>query len=208
MRYAAIADIAGENDALENILGLIPDTHEKILLGDIFDRGPDSDKVASWAIKNNIKWCMGNHEHMVIDFYRNKNLYSQGIWYEINGGDSTYDSYKDKPDILEEHLKHIEKLPHFYDLPIEVDGFNTVRFSHAPLKPMYEDEEENIESFLWSRQHPIRRNYFQINGHNADWGVLPYKDDKGLFGYSIDDSHNDKLTCILLPEMEVIQVDI
>lgn len=52
-------------------------------VGDLVDRGPESEAALSWLEKPWFHAVRGNHEQMAIDFCSNK---SDGLMYAINGG--------------------------------------------------------------------------------------------------------------------------
>lgn len=220
--YAVFSDVAGQFDALMRLVQKVPKGYEIIFLGDLPDRGPDSDLVIDWVIESGKRCVLANHEHMLYDYYSshrahgvygaiNGGLYDRAIWLQ-NGGWATYTRYKDgegrSAHLLNKHLDWINTLPTYLKLPLGTD-FPEVLLSHAPLHQRYGDDDLSFatESLLWSRSAPIRRRYFQVNGHNSHWGLMPYQDQDGVFGYCLDDSRKDKLTCMLLPEMTILQED-
>jgi hypothetical protein len=213
MKHAIIADIAGQYKSLMRLVEKIPKDYTIHLLGDLVDRGPDSDLVLDWAIENNISCVLANHEHMMVDFYRKKREYSHGIWLQ-NGGTSTHLHYVEggrSEDKLEKHLQWIESLPRYKILDSNIEKFKTVMISHAPLHKMWDKVEDCTDdlddSILWNRSTPIPREHFQVNGHNSHWGLKEYILGTEVFGICLDDSRKNKLTCLLLPDLEIIQED-
>src|SRR3990167_4499879 len=85
-----VGDIAGRYDQLLALLKKMPDD-EVISIGDMIDRGPKSKEVIEWFMKNG-KAILGNHEHMMLDFYRNENYYEHDVWQQ-NGGSVTLTSF-------------------------------------------------------------------------------------------------------------------
>lgn len=93
MNYYAIADIAGEFDALMRLVTKFEPDSKIILLGDMVDRGPKSKEVIEWARTNpNVIPLMGNHEHMMLDWIKDGRFYESGTWL-FNGGIPTLTSY-------------------------------------------------------------------------------------------------------------------
>lgn len=94
MKYYAIADIAGEFDALMRLVARFDKKSKIILLGDLVDRGMRSKEVISWAIQNQqtVIPIMGNHEHMMLDWLEKTGKYADQIWLK-NGGLETLFSY-------------------------------------------------------------------------------------------------------------------
>lgn len=254
MRYAVIADVAGQYEALMRLIAKIPSDYELIFLGDLIDRGPDSDLVVEYVINNNHKCVLANHEHMQYDYYRSHRIYGmygaihggmydRNIWLS-NGGHTTFRRYTKVPSstetprsahLLDKHLDWIKGLPLSIRVPIDMtveesikdyngvtkltgksEHFTEVMFTHAPLHTRLEDDQldthEDFQdwtklemSILWNRSSPRRRKYFQVNGHNSHWGLKPYWDDNGVFGWCLDDSRKGVLTAMLLPDQEIIQ---
>lgn len=236
MKYAVIADIAGQFEALKRLVEKIPLGYEILLLGDLIDRGGDGDLVVEWTIQNNIRTVLANHEHMAYNYYRthivhgmygaiSQGMYDRDIWLS-NGGHATFKQYSGRGSetigpprsahLLEKHLDWIESLPLSINLPIQMNGFSEIQLTHAPLHSRLGDREidQHVDfsdwtklecSILWNRSSPIRREYFQLNGHNSHWGLQVYDDEQGAYGWCLDDSRREKLTCMLLPEQVVIQ---
>jgi diadenosine tetraphosphatase ApaH/serine/threonine PP2A family protein phosphatase len=188
-----IGDIAGQYDALIRLMKRVPD-HETIFIGDLVDRGPDSPAVIDFAIDNEIITIMGNHEHMMLDYYDQTALYNPLIWMS-NGGAYTYYQYEafDPSALISNklayHLQWLRNLPKFIET-------NDLIITHAPVPghapdlsqakriPLHHDN-----SLIWNRRDPIKRDRFQIFGHN---GHMSSKPDHFL---CVDDSMNNVLTC-------------
>jgi len=195
-----IGDIAGQYDALQRLLAIMPDD-EPVSLGDMIDRGPEPVKVLDF-FKANGRIVQANHEHLMIEYFRNNEGYSKGgyyetnLWSEFNGGQVTLDQIQGKQD---DYLEWLKSAP-FY---IIEDGYF---ISHAPKNPVLSldqvcDLGTNAihprcdSSILWNRGS-IRRmpGLFQIHGHNALKVPHYYKDSEGDFGVNIDTSRARVLT--------------
>lgn len=169
-----IGDIHGRNDLLQPLLKKLFDdekldlTQDKLVfLGDMIDRGKDSKGVIE-TIKslcenypNNVFALQGNHEELALNACARRRYDDIYLW-EINGGDTTIESYKLKSDNPEDnitpsmifmnydHLEWIAKLP----LQLEFDGFF---FSHAAVpKEEYRASRDVGQSFsrselTWTR---------------------------------------------------------
>lgn len=88
-----IADIAGQYKTLMALLKKMPDD-EPVSVGDMVDRGPQSREVLNF-FKNHGKAIYGNHEHLMVDFYRFTRIYEYNLWSMWNGGWATLQSYMD-----------------------------------------------------------------------------------------------------------------
>lgn len=182
-----IGDIAGQYDALVSLIKKM--TNDKtVLLGDLVDRGPKSAEVIQLAIDKNLTVVLGNHEHMMIDYFENSNIYGRNVW-AYNGGEATLESYKRSKIDPVEHIKYLKELP-FY---IETED---LFLSHSCLYPFDSKEyclARNLRddrSVIWNRTQPQRINKFQIFGHNAHWGIKHFTDNNGEFALCVDGTGN------------------
>lgn len=215
-----VADIAGQYDAFLRLIKQVPKEDKIILVGDLVDRGPKSKEVIEWAMTTpNVVTLLGNHEHMMIDWYRSGGVYGGDIWF-MNGGIKTLESYgyeKGKPlvkqrnIIPESHIEWLENLP----LTYETEDFY---ISHAPKSRQIGDSEKDRKgslnqiwredaNFVWNRRQPIDMNdRVQIFGHNSHWGLKTGDRDDGTASWiCLDDSRKDILTALNTREFEVFQ---
>jgi serine/threonine protein phosphatase 1 len=185
-----IGDVAGQFDALMRLVDKLPDK-ELVFVGDLVDRGPNSKEVVSWVMNKNHKCVLGNHEHMMLKYYRPGGTYGYDsdvwIW---NGGNMTNMQYryKDQKPVLNDHLDWIEQLP----LYIKTDD---ILISHAPWIPEIdlEDSNDNLFDVIWNRDVPEEREEFQVFGHNSPWG-LRWFGSPTQWGVCIDASSSGVLT--------------
>lgn len=200
-----IADIAGQYDALMRLVKQMPDD-EIILVGDLIDRGPDSKEVIQWAIDNNIKTILGNHEHMMIDYFDNTDIYEQFIWIS-NGGGQTIRQYKDDPATLKIHLQWLKQLPFYHRT-------NGILISHAAWSRSgdlqdackIKNFDDLLNSIIWSREEPQQRDFFQAFGHNSNWGLrwfggVPF----ASWAVCLDASRSSVLTGMHWPSKKIYQ---
>lgn len=191
-----IGDIAGQYDALVELLKKMPDD-EPVSLGDMNDRGPDSKEVFD-LFKDNGRAVLGNHEHMMLDFLTEGKYYDQGLWLNWNGGSPTMHSFGYS---AEEYIDYLKSLPLF----IDEDNY---LLTHAPINPavsweMFLDygsssmDKRCPHSVLWNRGKPRKiKDKTQIHGHNASRNVVEFKNkgDPSPYAYCIDTSMARKLT--------------
>lgn len=174
-----------------------------IFVGDLVDRGPDSNKVLDLVgamVKNNGDVAlMGNHEHMFLDYvWAEDKLYDPGIWL-MNGGDATLRSYGATPldtsKVNQDHLVLIGNMPLFYEddnlLITHAPWFGGIPWKKALL--VHKNGNLHEGSVLWNRRPPIKQSKLQIFGHNSHWG-LTYFNDKGH--HHQDDPENPWAVCI------------
>jgi hypothetical protein len=172
-----IGDIQGNYHTLRALLKQMPDD-EPVSVGDMIDRGPRSREVLEF-FRLNGKALLGNHEHMLLDFFKGSGIYMPNIWL-LNSGDATLYSLGlertgSLPEIL---MDYLESLP----LLFREEGLIV---THAPIHRRWslEDIETSDhlerspleESIIWNREDPVpREGIFQVFGHNGYRYVKPH----------------------------------
>lgn len=140
------ADIHGEFDRFQRMLGLIDFSEQDVLyvLGDVIDRGLDGVKVLEYIReRENIILLMGNHERMCLDALGiDFRIGARKLW-EANGGAPTrMDLVKNRSREERETL-----LAYLKDLPLSLDievGGRAFRLVHG-----FPGETE--DEMLWGR---------------------------------------------------------
>lgn len=204
-----IADIAGQYDALTRLVAMMP-KDEILLLGDLVDRGPHSMEVIQWAMDN--QWAdnpvtvlLGNHEHMMLDYYENTDIYDQFIWAR-NGGAMTMGQYQKNADTLQKHFSWLKKRKLFY----KGDGLLVTHAAWSGTKSFTQacnikGFDNLVDSILWSRYEPQQRDAFQVFGHNSQWGLKWFGDRDNPWAVCLDDSRRGVLTGMNWPSKEIFQ---
>jgi serine/threonine protein phosphatase 1 len=221
-----IGDIAGQYVPLVKLVGQMP-AGEVISVGDMVDRGPDSQRVIEYFMKEGRRAILGNHEHMMVDSLTGGGFYGRGIWI-MNGGGATltsYDEFREKQNpVPQEHIDWILGLPRFLELKdVEINGVKKdVFISHAFLRGFGGNDPEAVRygcefgrdiydkdetTIVWNRGHPIRRETWdlQVCGHNSQFGLREWADDEGTFAICLDDSRKQVLTGLHLETMTIYQ---
>lgn len=197
-----IADVAGQYDALLRLVAKMP-REPVYTLGDLNDRGPNSKEVIQWAIDNDINAIMGNHEHMMLDYYLKWGLYDHFIW-QSNGGSMTQLQYNEDPETLEKHLTWLKKRPFYY----EIDGLfmsHGVWINGQKLEDACDLYLNLHNSIIWNREEPLVRNVVQVMGHNSHWGLKYFGDKEKPWAICLDDSRKGVVTGMHWPSMEIYQ---
>ena len=212
---AIIGDVHGcLKEFLELLKKLPADIEQIYTVGDLIDRGPDSDKVVQECIDRGIICVKGNHEDMFIDYIGERGQYDPGI-FEMNGGIATLESYSngDKVvDIPRNHLEFMINMP-FY---IETDDFI---LSHAGVASFLEigfrdNSERSQHKLMWDRTSKAKNlNKLQVYGHTPTnevsflkkWNTLDEKHE--IVGVNVDTCafHTGILSAVLIPSLEIIQ---
>ncbi len=209
-RIFAVGDIHGQLGLLDELLAALPLEPEKdelVFLGDYIDRGPDPRGVLERLIileKAGFKavFLKGNHEAMLLDYLagrgRNKFLF--------NGGTATLQSYSSSGrDIGEvslppEHLDFIRRLKLYYETGDTI-------FVHAGLRPGLPLEDQDPEDLIWIRDEFFSSEYDW--GKTIVFGHTPFGEPfvgGRLIGLDTGAGYGGRLTCLVLPEKEFIQV--
>ena len=93
--FIAIGDLAGRYEEFLELINEFPTDLPIVLLGDINDRGKDTNKLIQYCIDNSdrIYAVQSNHGHMMVDWYERKYCYEFSLYYLHNGGPDTLRSY-------------------------------------------------------------------------------------------------------------------
>jgi len=208
LNYNVIGDIAGNYKTLMALLDKMP-KGKVIAVGDIVDRGPNSKEVIDFFMKNEDKTMalMGNHEHMMVDYYNgNIENYSSDIWL-YNGGETTLSSYAFVPP-SQEILNWLSSREIFCNLKIDDKKYFISHTFLSTSRSLNEFESELMRK-LWNRNEPWFNSEsadVQICGHNSQFGLRYWNDiqsDKKAI--CIDSSRSGVLTGIHLPSMVIYQ---
>lgn len=199
-----IADIAGQFDALTRLISKFNRDEKFILVGDLIDRGPQSREVIEWTMSNpNVQALMGNHEHMLLDWYNKMTnplyfcQYDKTAWIS-NGGFATLRSYgadfndpESAKNIPAEHIDWLSSLPIYKEFCLESlhDRFFV---SHAAWIHGSSSDYDRI----WNRKEPWPMvGSLQVFGHNSHWGLKRFnREDGSLYAICIDQSRSEVLT--------------
>jgi serine/threonine protein phosphatase 1 len=196
-----VGDIHGCLKSLQRLLEKIdpaPD-EEVVFIGDYIDRGPQAREVVEYllALPFRCVFLLGNHEQMLLEFLQGEN---EEVFL-LNGGTATLRSYGgDADNIPASHLHFFRTLLHKYETP-------DFLFVHAGIRPMVPLEQQELKDLIWIRQEfysfvgkfpkPV------VFGHTPQKQVLLREDRIGIDTGCV---YGNKLTCLKLPEREIIQV--
>ena len=192
MSYNIIGDIAGQFKTLCALLAKMPDG-EPISVGDMLDRGPNSEAVVNFFI-NEGRAVLGNHEDMFIEFLHGKEgvggKYGTGI-YQMNGGDATlsqFDTGDGRWDIPQQWVNWIRDLPLEIRLDVPNEAGQFAIITHAPIHPIPEARRQLEYGCLWNRNPTLKRidGYYQLFGHNSYWDCRMEEDEDGPFATCLD----------------------
>lgn len=178
MKYYAIADLHGRYDLLLEAVNKIyehagEDDYKIITLGDYIDRGPQSQEIISFLMKQGDSFiCLkGNHEAMMVESIVTP---LDPDWWVGNGGGTTLLSYG-HPDVKymsdvsyayvpEEHIKWMASLPLFYETEKQVFVHAGIPDNNLPL------DKQNEEKMMWMLYNPTDMGGYQgkhvVHGHH------------------------------------------
>lgn len=195
-----IGDIHGCLDPLRRLMTqlCLSETDEVIFLGDYIDRGPDSRGVIDYllTLRGRYTFLMGNHERMFLDFLQGNDR----TLFLYNGGTATLESYGGLSRIPAAHLAFMDRLRLYYETP---DFF----FVHAGIRPETPLHEQDERDLLW-----IREEFYGYSGRfpkTVVFGHTPMREvlmDEDRIGIDTACVYGNKLTCLILPSRDVVQV--
>ena len=196
----AIGDIHGCLDPLRRLMDEIrlSKGDEVVFMGDYVDRGPDSKGVIDYllTLRGRYTFLMGNHERMLLEFLQGRDR----LLFFYNGGKATVDSYGGLSEIPAAHLDFLNRLRLYY----ETDDY---LFVHGGIRPGVPLQEQDPKDLLWIREefygYPGRYIKTVIFGHTPMREVLMEEDRIGIDTACV---YGNKLTCLILPSRQVIQV--
>ncbi|MEA1995393.1 MAG: metallophosphoesterase [Campylobacterota bacterium] len=207
-RIFVIGDIHGCYERLKTLLKKlhIKNNDMLIFLGDYIDRGTDSKKVVEEVInlksQYHIITLLGNHEKMLLDILQ-KSLPIE-MWL-FNGGETTLLSYGIKKYNISSDLFPPEHIEFFKSLLPYYEMGNYI-FVHAGLKPNIPLGKQSIDDLVWIRDEFI---YSDCDfGKVVVFGHTPLAEPlflKNKIGIDTGAVYGGKLTCLVLPEKEIIQ---
>jgi len=196
----AIGDIHGCLDPLRGLMEQLhlTDEDEVVFVGDYVDRGPDSKGVIDYllTLRGRYTFLMGNHERMFLDFLQGKDRFL----FLYNGGAATLESYGGVGRIPAAHLDFLNRLQLYY----ETDDY---LFVHGGIRPGIPLREQDPKDLFWIREefyaYPGRYPKTVVFGHTPMREVLMEEDRIGIDTACV---YGNKLTCLILPARQVIQV--
>jgi serine/threonine protein phosphatase 1 len=207
-RIFVIGDIHGCYERLKTLFKKlhIKNNDMLIFLGDYIDRGTDSKKVVEEVInlksQYHIITLLGNHEKMLLDILQ-KSLPIE-MWL-FNGGETTLLSYGIKKYNISSDLFPPEHIEFFKSLLPYYEMGNYI-FVHAGLKPNIPLGKQSIDDLVWIRDEFI---YSDCDfGKVVVFGHTPLAEPlflKNKIGIDTGAVYGGKLTCLVLPEKEIIQ---
>ncbi|MDD5558708.1 metallophosphoesterase family protein [Candidatus Methylomirabilis sp.] len=195
-----IGDIHGCLEPLRRLIAQLrlSEADELVFLGDYVDRGPDSKGVIDYllTLRGRYTFLMGNHERMFLDFLQGK----ERALFLYNGGIATVESYGGLSRIPAAHLAFLERLRPYHET-------QDYLFVHAGIRPGIPVQEQDESDLLW-----IREEFYAYSGRypkTVVFGHTPMREvlmDDDRIGIDTACVYGNKLTCLILPSREVIQV--
>lgn len=207
----AIGDIHGCYRELCELLDKLPLDKDSTLvfLGDYVDRGPNSkgviDKILEIKSRYNTVALMGNHESMMIDFFKDPSSAS-AAFFILNGGSSTLASYTNGSNeyhIPDSHMIFLHNLQLHYET--EKFFFVHAGVPEMSLKEMRDNE--HMLDFIWIRKKFLE-SHFQwektiVHGHSPV-SQVEIKDNR--IGLDTGCVYNGSLSAMEVNSGEIYQV--
>ena len=212
MKTCVIGDIHGCLGPLTNLLDMVVNRAETLIfLGDYVDRGPESQQVIETLLqlKKNanlrVVFLKGNHEFM---FYNYLTGIDRSIFLRV-GGQQTLNSYDISPDQDGDLLGclPVNHRTFFESLSLTHEDRHAI-YVHAGLQPGMHLSKQSPDWCLWVRDRFIRSSF--NFGKPVIFGHTVFTDpliENNKIGIDTGAVYGGKLTALLLPDMEFIQVD-
>lgn len=219
-----IGDVHGSYKTLLALISKLPKGVPITFVGDLIDRGPDSNSVVQYVMENGHDCVLANHEHMMLVALglSKDQCYDPQLWY-WNGADQTNHSYPDRK-VFRQHLEWIATLPKYHEYPDVVNDKGQHLFvSHAAVMPFGPITNYNLdkacnldvpnsmieETIIWYRRTPAKlENRFHVFGHTpiAKAEITDYYAciDTGAV-YKNRSAKLGRLTALRFPEMELFE---
>ncbi len=223
-----IGDVHGCYNTLISLVKKLPKNAHIVFVGDIIDRGKDSQKVIQYIKDNNIDCVKGNHEEMILENKNNK-IPSSTMWYKYNGGEETLNSYiriakNDEKlqtlvnKIFNNDMKYLDSLPlyiEYKDIKDKSDRYLVV--SHSSVGELWKNRNLDTSSedyldfgrqVMYSREKDIydNKNIFNVFGHSIKETPIISKHfaniDTGCFIKK--DTRYGNLTALEFPSLNIV----
>lgn len=144
------------------------ETDRLFAVGDLIDRGPDSEMVLSLLDENWFFSSLGNHEHMMVESFDGNDELTR-TWFH-NGGEWFFKKYYDKPELFSEILEDWEKK--IFNLPINLTietELGNVGICHAEVAYFDWNDQTSNEIFdadimrsIWGRTIIKNQNFPEL----------------------------------------------
>lgn len=175
-RDFVVGDVHGEYDKLMNGLSRFefsPDDGDRLFaVGDLIDRGPDSEKMLDLLWEDWFFSVMGNHDFMMLDVCRGDQTYAQS-WYHYGGAWTmnytgveiaehqwTTAIHKHMPIAIELETKSGEKVGIVHAQPPRIWQFPEEKWG-------IDFESEAVQDLLWNDDRIINKEAIHVQG--VDW---------------------------------------
>lgn len=150
-----VSDIHGQFNKFEKLLKEIDFSKNDTLyiLGDIIDRGPQNVKIIDKVMQTeNIHMLIGNHEDMLLQYYKTKDVFNRELWYQ-NGGEHTDKEFKKLNSRKQkEIICFLENLPIEISLTVNNCNYLLVHGDYVSEKnKKFLDEIDYRNNVIWGR---------------------------------------------------------
>ncbi len=215
---AVIGDVHGCYYTLKQLVEKIKTKYPDISIycvGDLVDRGNFSCEVIEFVKSENINCVIGNHDYMFYSNMRDPFSIMAKSW-NYNGAETTVASYKEKINLMDQHLDFIISEPLFYNLEdcfISHAGVSNKykQFfmngipSDKELDPMFKKELDDKNSILWTRGSLLNLEKLQVVGHTHRKDI--YHDNSSNTLYIDTTAYgNNKLTAVIIDDNKCIEI--
>lgn len=229
-RYMVIGDVHGCYDELLLLLNRYHDGRHVVYVGDLVDKGPRPHRVMELAKLNRSTVALGNHEENHIRYAAHEDRRCEtGKKNPMKRDQEFKDTHRKIMDSPMKLRKFMEKMPHFVRLQGIGPGGRDVVVVHGGLLPGHTPESMDAKKIVRCRQlKKIEDRYTFATLMESEetpglphWTDLYQGKDYVLFGHhpfinppiknrtvGLDTGcvYGNRLTAMLLPEMQIVQV--
>jgi len=214
---AVIGDVHGCYHTLSKLYALILKNYPDVpvyCVGDLVDRGKYSFETVEFIRKNRISFTAGNHDYMFYYFIKNPSSPLGRSWI-YNGSESTLNSYSNRYNEMNKHLRFLINAPLILNL-------NDCFISHAgvsshysrklgkfplsdinKLRDVVESDLNGEHGILWTRDKLLDLGKLQIVGHTRFDEIL-YDDKANVLYIDTAACSGNKLTAVIINENELV----
>jgi serine/threonine protein phosphatase 1 len=206
-----VGDLHGCYKTFKKLLKQIPVNDPIYLVGDLMDRGPQSFETIQFVMDHadRIKCVKGNHELLMLEFYKNgAHARMSDVWLN-NGGYKVYLNYeKRSKQKLIDHLDFLEKLPYYWQLEdLENEQGQHLLVTHSIALNMNLDVCAANQSLIWGRhfpeEDPSKGKWFNVFGHTPQ---IMHKITDYYANIDTACCYGNALTALNFPSMDIISI--
>jgi len=214
-RIIIYGDLHGCVEEFKNLRAKITPISDskEIIIGDILDRGPHSNKLLKYVRENNISCILGNHEYKYLRYKKHQdNFEKTGKKNPMTLSDEKLKIYNN---LTSEDFEYLKSLPFF----IKIDKLTLVHAGLTNKIDLDTAKKKELEKVLWIRTLDENQKTLSLSDdnpnakfwseyYNGNQGIVVYghepfqevKIDKYSFGIDTGCVYGNKLTALIISD--------